>query len=123
MSGALYIFVATPYLNYLSTRVSPLLLLGKFPCHADVDEAGGARRQQCAADRIGLRCCQQFAITARRTKNIAVLWGFTLSCFGAAPTLLRSMMADLTDHDELRSGENRAALLLTSSRPINLARR
>ena len=55
-------------------------------------------------------------------KNVAVLWGFTLSygvAFGAAPTLLRSMMADLTDHDELRSGENRSGLFFATLTTTN----
>lgn len=55
--------------------------------------------------------------------NALVLWVFTILfgvAFGAAPTLLRSMMADLTDQDELQSGEKRAglffALLTTTSK-------
>jgi Na+/melibiose symporter-like transporter len=56
--------------------------------------------------------------------NVPVLWGFTILygiAFGAAPTLLRSMMADLTDHDELRSGEKRSGLffaLLTTTNKV-----
>lgn len=56
--------------------------------------------------------------------NVAVLWTFTIMygfAFGAAPTLLRSMMADLTDHDELQSGQKRSGLffaLLTTSNKL-----
>jgi Na+/melibiose symporter-like transporter len=56
--------------------------------------------------------------------NVPVLWGFTILygvAFGAAPTLLRSMMADLTDDDELRSGERRSGLffaLLTTTNKL-----
>lgn len=55
--------------------------------------------------------------------NVVVLWTFTILfgvAFGAAPTLLRSMMADLTDQDELHSGQKRSglffALLTTTSK-------
>jgi Na+/melibiose symporter-like transporter len=55
--------------------------------------------------------------------NVIVLWAFTILfgvAFGAAPTLLRSMMADLTDDDELKSGKKRSglyfALLTTTSK-------
>ena len=44
--------------------------------------------------------------------------------FGAAPTLLRSMMADLTDEDELRQGNKRAGLffaLLTTTNKLGSA--
>jgi Na+/melibiose symporter-like transporter len=47
-----------------------------------------------------------------------VLYGLA---FGAAPTLLRSMMADLTDDDELRSGLKRSGLffaLLTTTNKV-----
>lgn len=45
--------------------------------------------------------------------NIAMFWTYTLLtgvAFGATPTLLRSMMADLTDVDELEGGQKRAGL-------------
>ncbi len=56
--------------------------------------------------------------------NVPVLWAFTILygiAFGAAPTLLRSMMADLTDDDELRSGRKRSGLffaLLTTTNKL-----
>ena len=59
--------------------------------------------------------------------NAVVLWCFTLSygiAFGAAPTLLRTMMADLTDLDELDSGEKRAGLffaMLTTTNKLGAA--
>ena len=46
--------------------------------------------------------------------NAPLLWAYTLlygAAFGAAPTILRSMMADVTDEDELKSGKKRAGLL------------
>lgn len=55
--------------------------------------------------------------------NAVLLWGYTLAfgiAFGAAPALLRSMLADITDLDELESGNKRTAmyysLLLTTSK-------
>ena len=45
--------------------------------------------------------------------NVAIFWTYTLItgvAFGASPTLLRSMMADLVDLDELQSGQKRAGL-------------
>ena len=59
--------------------------------------------------------------------SVVVLWGFTIAfgvAFGAAPTLLRSMMADLTDEDELRSGQKRPGLffaLLTTTNKLGAA--
>ena len=55
------------------------------------------------------------------------LWIFTITygvAYGAAPALLRSMMADLTDADELQSGEQRAGLffaLLTTTNKLGAA--
>ena len=45
--------------------------------------------------------------------NVALFWTYTLLtgvAFGASPTLLRSMMADIVDVDELESGQKRAGL-------------
>lgn len=56
--------------------------------------------------------------------NVPALWAFTILygiAFGAAPTLLRSMMADLTDDDELRTGRKRSGLffaLLTTTNKL-----
>lgn len=55
------------------------------------------------------------------------LWLFTISygvAYGATPALLRSMMADLTDADELDVGEQRAGLffaLLTTTNKLGAA--
>lgn len=59
--------------------------------------------------------------------NAPLLWAYTLlygAAFGAAPTILRSMMADVTDEDELKNGKNRAGLLfaiLTTSGKLGSA--
>ena len=45
--------------------------------------------------------------------NVVMFWCYTLFAgfaFGATPTLLRSMMADVTDVDELETGQKRAGL-------------
>jgi Na+/melibiose symporter-like transporter len=55
------------------------------------------------------------------------LWSFAIGygiAFGAAPALLRSMMADLTDEDELKHGKKRAGIffaLLTTSNKLGAA--
>ena len=59
--------------------------------------------------------------------SVLGLWFYTFAyglAFGAAPTLLRSMMADLTDADELEVGEKRAGLffaLLTTTNKLGAA--
>ncbi len=59
--------------------------------------------------------------------NVLLFWGYTIlygAAFGAAPTLLRSMMADLTDVDELHTGKKRAGLffaLLTTTNKLGSA--
>ena len=59
--------------------------------------------------------------------NVVMFWAYTLLygvAFGAAPTLLRSMMADLTDVDELATGKKRAGLffaLLTTTNKLGSA--
>lgn len=45
--------------------------------------------------------------------NVALFWSYTLLmgiAYGATPTLLRSMMADLVDVDELEGGQKRSGL-------------
>ncbi|MCH2222794.1 MAG: MFS transporter, partial [Dechloromonas sp.] len=59
--------------------------------------------------------------------SVLVLWGFTIlfgAAFGAPPTLIRSMMADVTDEDELKSGQARPGLffaLLTTTNKLGAA--
>ena len=59
--------------------------------------------------------------------SVLGLWVFTISygvAYGAAPAILRSMMADLTDADELAVGEQRAGLffsLLTTTNKLGAA--
>ena len=59
--------------------------------------------------------------------NVVVLWGFTIlfgAGFGAPPTLIRSMMADISDEDELKMGQQRPGLffaLLTTTNKLGAA--
>lgn len=59
--------------------------------------------------------------------SVAVFWGYTIlygTAFGAGPTLLRSMMADVTDVDQVQTGRQRAGLffaLLTTTNKVGSA--
>ena len=59
--------------------------------------------------------------------NVVVLWSYTILFgvgFGAPPTLVRSMMADVVDEDELKFGQSRPALffaLLTTTNKLGSA--
>ena len=59
--------------------------------------------------------------------SVLIFWTYTLLygiAFGAGPTLLRSMMADITDVDELDTGRQRAGLffaLLTTTNKVGSA--
>ena len=54
--------------------------------------------------------------------NVALFWSYTFLAglaFGAGPTLLHSMMADLTDIDELKTGQKRAGMYFALLATIN----
>ena len=54
--------------------------------------------------------------------NVALFWSYTCMAglaFGAGPTLLHSMMADLTDIDELKTGQKRAGMYFALLATIN----
>jgi len=54
--------------------------------------------------------------------NAALFWSYTFLAglaFGAGPTLLHSMMADLTDIDELKTGQKRAGMYFALLATIN----
>ncbi len=131
VSGALYIFIASAYF--------------KLPEHASIALLFYFLASFLAmpmwlklAYKIGKDVALKIALAYAATVNllliplaeegsIAILWGFTLTfgvAFGAAPTLLRSMMADLTDQDELHSGEKRSGVffaLLTTTNKLGAA--
>ena len=54
--------------------------------------------------------------------NVALFWSYTFLAglaFGAGPTLLHSMMADLTDLDESKTGQKRAGMYFALLATIN----
>lgn len=54
--------------------------------------------------------------------NVILFWSYTFLAglaFGATPTLLHSMMADLTDIDELKTGQKRAGMYFALLATIN----
>ena len=54
--------------------------------------------------------------------NIPLFWGYTFLAglaFGAGPTLLHSMMADLTDIDESKTGQKRAGMYFALLATVN----
>ena len=59
--------------------------------------------------------------------SVLIFWGYTIlygTAFGAGPTLLRSMMADITDVDQVQTGRQRAGLffaLLTTTNKVGSA--
>jgi len=131
VSGALYIFVAIAYFRLPSHASLALLFyfLAGFLCmplwlrlayrYGKDRTLKGALVYAAAVNLI--------LIATATPESVLGLWGFTIAfglAFGAAPTLLRSMMADLTDEDELKSGQKRAGLyfaLLTTTNKLGAA--
>ena len=131
VSGALYIFVASAYfklpeqaslalLFYFLTSFLAMPLWLKLAYKVGKDAALKIALLYAVVINLGL-------LLVAEAGNVGVLWGFTIAfgvAFGAAPTLLRSMMADLTDEDTLRSGQQRAGLffaLLTTTNKFGAA--
>ena len=131
VSGALYILVAT-YVFDLSRYASMALLMYfaasfiAMPFWMRVAYKMGKDKAMRIALAYGVVCNLVMAPLAE-PGAFWVLMTFTIMygiAFGAAPTLLRSMMADLTDEDELRQGNNRAGLffaLLTTTNKLGSA--
>lgn len=117
VSGALYIFMAT-YVMQLPEHASIALLfyfLASFvamPFWLRLAYRVGKDTAMKIALGYGV-LINVLLIPLAQPGNVLVLWVFTIFysfAFGAAPTLLRSMMADLTDADELVTGLKRAGL-------------
>ncbi len=131
VSGALYIFIASSYFA-LPEHASIALLfyfLASFvamPLWLKLAYHKGKDTTLKIALLYGV-VLNLLLLLFAESGNAIVLWGFTISygvAFGAAPALLRSMMADLTDEDELKSGSNRAGLffaLLTTTNKLGAA--
>lgn len=131
VSGALYIFIASAYFK-LPEHAS-IALLFYFLASFLAMPMWLKLAYKIGKD-VALKIALGYAATINllliplaEEGNIAILWGFTLTfgvAFGAAPTLLRSMMADLTDQDELNSGEKRSGVffaLLTTTNKLGAA--
>ena len=131
VSGALYIFVAATYfklpehasialLFYFLASFLAMPMWLKLAYKVGKDVALKIALLYAVVINLGL-------IPIAQEGSVVVLWGFTIAfgvAFGAAPTLLRSMMADLTDEDELRSGQKRPGLffaLLTTTNKLGAA--
>lgn len=131
VAGALYIFVAT-YVFRLPGHASIALLFYFLAGFAAMPVwlKLAYRVGKDTALRVGLvygGVLMLALLVLAEPGNVPVLWGFTIfygMAFGAAPTLLRSMMADLTDYDELSSGKKRSGLffaLLTTTNKLGAA--
>lgn len=131
VAGALYIFVAA-YVFRLPEHASIALLFyflagfGAMPLWLRLAYRVG--KDTALKIALAYGSAVMFALVfLAEPGNVPVLWGFTILygvAFGAAPTLLRSMMADLTDDDELRSGKQRSGLffaLLTTTNKLGAA--
>ena len=130
-SGVLYIFLAT-YVFKLSEHASLALLfyfLASFaamPIWLKIAYRLGKDRTIKLALLYGVTITVGLYFFAE-PGNVPLFWGYTLIygvAFGAAPALLRSMMADLTDEDALRTGKQRAGLffaLLTTTNKLGSA--
>ena len=131
VSGALYIFVAANYFNlpeHASLALLFFFLAGfvamplwmKMAYKIGKDKTLGFSLLYMAAINVGL-------YPLAEEGNVLVLWSFTILFgigFGAPPTLVRSMMADVVDKDELEVGESRPALffaLLTTTNKLGSA--
>ena len=130
-TGALYIFLVT-YLFELPELASIALLLIflisaiVMPIWLKLAVALGKDRTMRLALFAGLAVHVLLYFTAEPGSAVG-LWIYTVAygaVFGAAPTLVRSMMADLTDYDELQTGSKRAGLffaLMTTSSKVGSA--
>ena len=131
VSGALYIFIAATYfelpkhasialLFYFLSSFLAMPLWMKAAYKFGKDNALKVALAYVVAINLAL-------IPFAEPGNVVVLWIFTISfgmAFGAPPMLLRSMMADLTDEDELTNGQKRPGLffaLLTTTDKVGAA--
>ncbi len=131
VSGALYIFVASTYFN-LPEHASIALLF--YFLASFLAMPMWLKLAYVVGKDVALKIALLYAVIINlglipiaEEGSVVGLWGFTIAfgvAFGAAPTLLRSMMADLTDEDELRSGQKRPGLffaLLTTTNKLGAA--
>ena len=131
VSGALYIFIATTYFK-LPEHASLALLfffLSSFiamPVWMRLAYWMG-KDKTLTLSLLYMVVINVAMIPLAEEYNVVVLWGYTIlfgAGFGAPPTLVRSMMADVVDEDELKSGQSRPALffaLLTTTNKLGSA--
>ncbi len=131
VSGALYIFIATTYFK-LPEHASLALLfffLSSFiamPVWMRLAYWMGKDKTLTLSLRY-MVVINVAMIPLAEEYKVVVLWGYTILFgvgFGAPPTLVRSMMADVVDEDELKSGQSRPALffaLLTTTNKLGSA--
>ncbi len=132
VAGALYIFLAR-YVFELPGEASIALLFyfltafGVMPLWLKLAYAVGKARAMRIALVYGAANMVVLYSVFAQSGSVLGLWAFTIfygAAYGAAPALLRSMMADLTDADELEVGEQRAGLffaLLTTTNKLGAA--
>ena len=131
VSGALYIFIATAYFE-LAEHASIALLFYfvsgflAMPLWLKLAYAVGKDNAMKVA-LLYMTAINLALLPLAESGNVAVLWGFTIlfgAGFGAPPTLIRSMMADISDEDELKTGQQRPGLffaLLTTTNKLGAA--
>jgi len=131
VSGALYIFIASAYFE-LPEHASLALLfffLSGFiamPLWMKLAYAIG-KDQSMKISVVYMAAINLALIPLAEAGNVVILWAFTIlfgAGFGAPPTLVRSMMADVVDEDELKSGQARPAMffaLLTTTNKLGAA--
>jgi Na+/melibiose symporter-like transporter len=131
VSGALYIFIAATYFalpKHASIALLFYFLASFIAMPFWMKAAYKYGKDQALKFAVAYVVIINLAlIPFAEAGNIPVLWIFTISfglAFGAPPMLLRSMMADLTDEDELKSGQKRPGLffaLLTTTDKVGAA--
>lgn len=125
-TAALYIFFAT-YVFELPNHASMALLLYFFagfmamPLWMKLAYRVGKTRAIQIAIGYGI-VLQSGLFLIAEPGHVAIFWGYTFFygvAYGAAPSLLRSMMADVTDIDALQTGKNRAGMFFAVLTTVN----
>ena len=125
-TAALYIFFAS-YVFELPNHASTALLLYFFagflamPLWMQLSYSVGKTRAIQLALGYGI-LVQSGLFLLAEPGNVAMFWGYTFFygvAYGAVPPLLRSMMADVTDVDELQTGTKRAGMFFALLTTVN----
>jgi Na+/melibiose symporter-like transporter len=125
-TAALYIFFAS-YVFELPNHASTALLLYFFagflamPVWMKLSYTVGKTRAIQIALGYGI-LVQSGLFLMAEPGNVLMFWGYTFLygvAYGAVPPLLRSMMADVTDIDELQTGKKRAGMFFALLTTVN----